>query len=199
MSGSASLSAAKRRRAEQQQTSQQQQQQPTTGDNKRVAPRIVTPMSILEDHELRLRHIESLYKDDDTKLQSNDTNKNLAYSTTATTPTTDNSKNETSDGLMKRVIELENLLHKKISLLETELSSISLKHSNLQTFAMETNSSFLKHKDTFEPGVVNRLIDVLLDKNTNKSDDESPTFDNQVTILSDNRDGEIFENKVHST
>ena len=177
MSGSAGLSAAKRRRAEQQPTQSQQTQQQSNRQNQpnasketpppRTAPRVLTPMSILEDHELRMRYIESCIKNGmpapENKVIAGDTSSSSSKKDVAINDTI---KNEITV-ILNRIGELENTntdLRKKIVGLETDLSSVSNKHSILQTFAMETNTSLLKHKDTFEPGVVTRLINILLDK-----------------------------------
>lgn len=192
MSGSAGLSAAKRRRAEQPPTQSQQTQQQPNRQNQpnnaketpppRTAPRVMTPMSILEDHELRLRYIESCIKDGlpatENKVIAADTSDSSTSlsSSSATSKKeveiNDSFKNEITV-ILNRIGELENTntdLRKKIVGLESDLSSVSNKHSILQTFAMETNASLLKHKDTFEPGVVTRLINILLDKTTVNTD-----------------------------
>lgn len=175
MSGSAGLSAAKRRRAEQVVTSQssQSQSQQLNRQNARDAQlpprtptRVVTPMSILEDHELRLRHIESYMKEgsSDDEIKRDETKKDV--STNSSEKMTDQVKREFGL-IVSRLRELENTnaeLLKKIGALENEVTIMAVKHSNLQTFAMETNSSLLKHKDTFEPRVVSKLINILSDK-----------------------------------
>ena len=179
MSGSAGLSAAKRRRAEQPTSISQvsRQTQPIvketapTPPSRPSVPRVVTPMSILEDHEVRLRNIESYIKgrdaDVENKVIGHGENKDTVDSKEEPNKqVNDNFKNELNV-ILTRISELENTntdLRKKIVGLESDLSSVSNKHSILQTFAMETNASLLKHKDAFEPGVVTRLINTLLDK-----------------------------------
>jgi hypothetical protein len=223
MSGSAGLSAAKRRRAEQT-LPQQPQQQPIrqsvkeTQQQTKPTPRILTPMSILEDHELRLRYIESCIKDGVPAPENEDKDKKDGTSTYSTKKDVSNTINDTYKNeltvILNRIGELENtntVLRKKIIVLETDLCSVSAKHSNLQTFAMETNTSLLKHKDTFEPDVVNRLINILLDKpviNTRitaampSSESETVAVETEAepsTITNDEQDGEECENKVIDT
>lgn len=172
MSGSAGLSAAKRRRAEQQlpppqQTQTQARPNPSSSTASRPANRVLTPMSILEDHELRLRHIESCIKDVAVSEQPIE-NKVIGGASASSSTYNDSVKNELT-AILTRISELENTnteLRKKVVVLESDLSSVSSKHSILQTFAMETNASLLKHKDAFEPGAVTKLMNILLDKTT---------------------------------
>jgi len=170
MSGSAGLSAAKRRRAEQalspSQTTRQSQPISNTPQARAATPKILTPMSILEDHELRLRYIESFIKECDANAPATENKDDTAESSSSSPALSDNK----DVSVLNRIVELETSneeLRKKIVSLETDLVSVSNKHSILQTFAMETNESLLKHKDAFEPGVVIRLINMLLDKTTN--------------------------------
>ena len=184
MSGSAGLSAAKRRRAEPTPqtppTPQLQQSKPqvqsNANPNTKTSPnggRIMTPMLILEDHELRLRHIENCLKDGQSKSDTNEkmdsssTKKDIVV--TASSSSIDDEFKSKITAILSRIDELESNnsdLLKKVDTLKTELSVMTDKHSNLQKFAMETNISLLKHKDTFEPAVFKRLMSFIMDKTT---------------------------------
>jgi len=189
MSGAAGLSAAKRRRAEQtplQQSKPQQspQVQTTVAKSTNPAPRIMTPMLILEDHELRLRYIEKCLKegvhhntDNSDKLENKDNSMRKDVVEVMSSTTNDEFKQKLAT-ILNRIDELEsnnNNLLKKVDFLKSELSDMTNKHSSLQSFAMETNISLLKHKDTFEPAVFNRLMNFLLDKTSVGSSGEPDT------------------------
>lgn len=207
MSGAAGLSAAKRRRAEQTPPVQQPkpQIQNTVAKSTTPAPRIMTPMLILEDHELRLRYIENCLKEGQYKSENN-TNKlenkessirkdviEVAHSSTS-----DEFKNKL-EAILNRIDELENNnsnLLKTVDVLKSELSDMTNKHSNLQSFAMETNISLLKHKDTFEPAVFNRLMTFLLDKTTVGASGEPDTATREAVLTGNVVSSEITTKTV---
>lgn len=146
MSGAASLAAAKRRRsggaplpgqsnmiASRQQQQQQQQRQPSP---------IITPMQILEDHERRLREIESkMNNQKEDNITSNNINLNIND--------TNNTSNTNNTNVESKVVEQENNNDiipylERIEELNAKYDILYNEYNKLKTFSMETNTYVLQ-------------------------------------------------------
>lgn len=142
MSGAASLAAAKRRRSggaplpgqsnmiASRQQQQQQQRQPSP---------IITPMQILEDHERRLREVESkMNNQKEDNITSNNINLNI-----------NDTNNTNNTNVESKVVEQENNNDiipylERIEELNAKYDILYNEYNKLKTFSMETNTYVLQ-------------------------------------------------------
>ena len=168
MSSSSSLAAARRRRAmpPNQQQYQQQQRVPETQnvvhsfqhDTQQGAPsqnmqsKASTPMQLLTQHDMRIFSIEQNMTNLGTRidLANNESN--------------NDGMAESVNSMNSRITDLENKSHlnqsenisyfkEKYINIEKQLGDMKKLLLKVQTFAMETNLAFLKHKNTLTPSL----------------------------------------------
>lgn len=171
MSSSSSLAAARRRRAmpPNQQQYQQQQQQQRGSDSQNIVhsfqhdtqpggaaqnmqSKASTPMQLLTQHDMRIFSIEQ-------NMTNLGTLVDLANSDSS-----NDGMAESVNSMNSRITELENKSHlnqsenisyfkEKYINIEKQLGDMKKLLLKVQTFAMETNLAFLKHKNTLTPSL----------------------------------------------
>lgn len=169
MSAAAGISAAKKRRGvvstgpEVQSTPVRPGQQP----QQQQAP-LVTPIQILQNHELRLKHIEKQLSDADeyANLYMNENEKKTGAQSQVSVPLPVQVV-ETTSPLLKVYIDECETLKRKVE----ELTQLVHK---VQTFSMESNLAFLKLKRSIDEDVETRIREL-------KQTDES--FENRIQEL----------------
>lgn len=147
MSAAAGISSAKKRRGVAPEPTQnvKNQQQPSQQQQPQQYGNMITPIQILQNHEVRLKSIEKKLLEDDTASAV----KQSSVPATATTTISATSNpadarllfeyKSKCDALEKRVEELSQLIHK------------------VQTFSMESNLAFLKLKRVFDEDFEHRI------------------------------------------
>ena len=145
MSAAAGISAAKKRRGVV--STGPEVSQNTNTNTKQGPTQMVTPIQILQNHELRLKQIESQINTYDSEMelqqQQQEVSKKEVVATPTPAPTTDYKllleyKNR-CDSLEKKVVDLTELVQK------------------VQTFSMESNLAFLKLKRVFDEDFESRI------------------------------------------
>ena len=145
MSAAAGISAAKKRRGVV--STGPEVSQNTNTNTKQGPTQMVTPIQILQNHELRLKQIESQINTYDSEMelqqQQQELSKKEVVATPTPAPTTDYKllleyKNR-CDSLEKKVVDLTELVQK------------------VQTFSMESNLAFLKLKRVFDEDFESRI------------------------------------------
>jgi hypothetical protein len=148
MSAAAGISSAKKRRGvvptgpETTPTSKQLQSQ-GQGQGQGINAGMVTPIQILQNHEIRLKIIERNLSE----LEEQPVTTVKQTSTTATTPST------TSVADSKLLQEYKT----KCDTLEKKVEELSHLVQKVQTFSMESNLAFLKLKRVFDEDFENRI------------------------------------------
>jgi len=173
MSAAAGISAAKKRRGvvstgpDVQSTPVRPGQQPQP--QQQQAP-LVTPIQILQNHELRLKHIEKQLSDADEYanmyMNENEKKTGAQAQTQVSVPLPVQVVETTSPLLKVYIDECETLKHKV-----EELTQLVHK---VQTFSMESNLAFLKLKRSIDEDVETRIREL-------KQTDES--FENRIQEL----------------
>ena len=201
MSSSSSLAAARRRRAmppNQQQYQQQQQQRPPEPPNvvntfqhdtqqglasQNMQSKASTPMQLLTQHDMRIFSIEQNMTNLGTRidLANNESN--------------NDGMAESVNSMNSRITELENKSHlnqsenisyfkEKYINIEKQLGDMKKLLLKVQTFAMETNLAFLKHKNSLTPSLETIIAkNEALYKTSNK---EAPSLPNMEISVDEN-------------
>jgi len=144
MSAAAGISAAKKRRGVV--STGPEVSQNTNTNTKQGPTQMVTPIQILQNHELRLKQLENQINTYDSEMelqQQQELSKKEVVATPTPTPTTDYKllleyKNR-CDSLERKVVDLTELVQK------------------VQTFSMESNLAFLKLKRVFDEDFESRI------------------------------------------
>ena len=170
MSASAGISAAKRRRGVATTTTPNEQvSNNSLNNNKQV---VITPIQILQNHEIRLNVIEKSLKEVDDYANKTMINNNINEQNNEVNQIQTYQSNEELNGYKKRCENLEN----KVAELESLIQKV-------QTFTMETNTEFLISK---------RMILEKEDTYTSKMDE----LNKYLALLKNNTETDCIKENV---
>ena len=151
MSAAAGISAAKKRRGVVSTGPEVSQNTNTnTNTNTKQGPtQMVTPIQILQNHELRLKQIESQINTYDSEMELQQQQQELSKKEVVATPTP--TPAPTTD--YKLLLEYKN----RCDSLEKKVVDLTELVQKVQTFSMESNLAFLKLKRVFDEDFESRI------------------------------------------
>jgi hypothetical protein len=131
---------------------------------------VLTPMQVLHLHEVRLSKIENLYKTLDSSVKTiNDSNSNLLSTT---------SRNIQPVVASSVSNEEVNMLKERVALLEEMFEHLKEDIFRVQTFAMETNTTLMRIKNSVENSTsdTNTQALTIVDNDEDEQDNQETEF-----------------------
>jgi hypothetical protein len=156
MSAAAGISAAKKRRGV---VASPESSQSQNGSSQKQAP-MVTPIQILQNHELRLKHIEKQLNDAEQYANSMVEQEKQAPPQQQPQQHLHQQQQQALDQnnhLLQLYKSKSEFLEGKCDALEKKVEELSQLIQKVQTFSMETNLSFLKVKRVFDEDFETRI------------------------------------------
>lgn len=170
MSAAAGISAAKKRRGVV--STAQEQQETRSGASQNQQGGIVTPIQILQNHEVRLKIIEKNLNDaDEYAKQMSRLEQKPKVEEQVKTP-------------QINVVDMNtfNIYKERCETLEKKVEELSMLLQKVQTFSMESNTMILKMKNKYEDDITSRIQNL---KQNYISTDEN-VADKEEQVLEEN-------------